>query len=92
MKKALTLFAALAVALTASAQIKVAIHETERLLAQTGSKTYSVSGGWLSVSLVSSNGENPTTVQVIVEENKTGESREAIIVVANVVDEDGKVK
>ena len=67
-------------------------YETERLSTQTGSKTYSVSGGWLSVSFVSSNGEKPTTVQVIVEENNTGESREAIIVVSNVIDGDGRVK
>lgn len=66
--------------------------ETERLSTQTGSKTYSVSGGWLSVSFVSSNGEKPTTVQVIVEENKTGESRDAIIIVTNVIDGDGRVK
>ena len=67
-------------------------YETERPLTQTGSKTYSVSGGWLSVAFVSSNGEKPTTVQVIVEENKTGESRDAIIIVTNVIDGDGRVK
>ena len=67
-------------------------YETERFNTQTGSKTYSVSGGWLSVSFKSSGGERPTTVQVIVEENKTGESREATIIVSNVIDGDGRVK
>ena len=67
-------------------------YETERFKTQTGSKTYSVSGGWLSVSFQSSDGERPTTVQVLVEENKTGESREATIVVSNVIDGDGRVK
>ena len=66
--------------------------ETERLNTQTGSKTYSVSGGWLSVSFQSSDGERPTTVQVIVEENKTGGSREATIIVSNVIDGDGRVR
>ena len=66
--------------------------ETERLNTQTGSKTYSVSGGWLSVSFKSSEGKRPTTVQVLVEENKTGESREATIIVSNVIDGDGRVK
>ena len=66
--------------------------ETERFNTQTGSKTYSVSGGWLSVSFQSSDGERPTTVQVIVEENKTGGSREATIIVSNVIDGDGRVK
>ena len=65
--------------------------ETERFNTQTGSKTYSVSGGWLSVSFKSSDGERPTAVQVIVEENRTGESREAIIIVSNVIDGDGRV-
>ena len=66
--------------------------ETERFNTQTGSKTYSVSGGWLSVSFKSSDGERPTTVQVIVEENKKGKSREATIIVSNVIDGDGRVK
>ena len=66
--------------------------ETERLNTQTGSKTYSVSGGWLSVSFKSSDGERPTTVQVLVEENKMGESREATIIVSNVIDGDGRVR
>ena len=46
----------------------------------------------MSVSFKSSDGERPTTVQVIVEENKKGKSREATIIVSNVIDGDGRVK
>ena len=67
-------------------------YETERINTQTGSKTYSVSGGWLSVSFKSSDGERPTIVQVIAEENTMGESREATIIVSNVIDGDGRVQ
>ena len=67
-------------------------YETERINTQTGSKTYSVSGGWLSVSFKSSDGERPTIVQVIVEENTTGKSREATVIVSNVINGDGRVQ
>lgn len=67
-------------------------YETKRFNTETGRKTYSVSGGWLAVSFQSSDEERPTTVQVEVEENKTGESREATIVVSNLIDGDGRVK
>ncbi|MBR0052874.1 MAG: hypothetical protein IJP73_03110 [Bacteroidales bacterium] len=46
----------------------------------------------MAVSFQSSDEERPTTVQVEVEENKTGESREATIVVSNLIDGDGRVK
>lgn len=46
----------------------------------------------MSVSFKSSDGERPTNVQVLVEENKTGESRDATIIVSNIIDGDGRVK
>lgn len=66
--------------------------ETERYTGQSDGKTFSVSGGWLSVSFTPENGEKPTTVKVVVEKNDIGNTREAIIIVSNVVEGDGRVK
>jgi len=66
--------------------------ETDRYTGQTDGKTYSVSGRWLSASFTPRNGVQPTTVKVIVEENKTGASREATIIVSNVIEGSGQVK
>lgn len=66
--------------------------ETDRFTGQTDGKTFSVSGGWLSASFTPRNGVQPTTVKVVVEENKTGASREATIIVSNVIEGSGQVK
>lgn len=66
--------------------------ETDRFTGQTDGKQFSVSGGWLSASFTPANGAQPTTVKVVVKENKTGASREATIVVSNVIDGSGQVK
>lgn len=66
--------------------------ETDRFTGLTDGKTYSVSGGWISASFTPVNGEQLTTVKVVVEENKTGVSREATIIVSNVIEGSGQVK
>ena len=65
--------------------------ETERFTGQSDGKSYSVSGGWLSVSFTPENGKKPTTVKVVVEKNLSGSPREATIIVSNIVDGDGRV-
>lgn len=66
--------------------------ETEMFTGQTDGKAYSVSAGWISVSFTPVNGAKPTTVKVLVDKNDSENPREAVIIVSNVVDGDGRVK
>ena len=67
-------------------------YETERFTGQKESKTYRVSAGWISASFTSVNGEQPTTVKIEVSENNAVATREATIVVSNVIKGSGQVQ